>query len=338
MLPKLAGHTIIVAPLNWGLGHASRCIPLIKHLLVSGNKIILACDGLAGQLLQKEFPDLEYHDIDSPEIRYTFQSMAANAFVQLPNALRHYKIDRKASKVIIDITKADIIISDNRFGFYDDRCKNIYITHQLSIKAGSTLTTYFANLLHHRVINNFTECWVPDYEDEGQKIAGQLSVTESKTLVKPIIYIGPLTRMVRHQIQKDIDILIVLSGPEPQRTILEKRLLDIDFGHLKVMMVRGTADNPASNITFDYQNIADSLTINTLLNRSKTLITRSGYSTLMDIEQFDIKAILIPTPGQYEQEYLANYMHLTHHQKYSVCLQSNIDQNLLNIIESNTKA
>jgi hypothetical protein len=302
------------------------------------NKVIVASDGQAFQLLCKEFPDLTFFEIKSPRINYLSQNMWINAIAQLPKAIQHYYIDNEAAKNIVNKTGADVIISDNRFGFFDRRCKNIYITHQINIMAGFPIASYLANSLHHSIIKKFDECWVPDYEDENKKIAGLLS-TPKKIPNFPIKYIGPLTRIMSQSQPKDIDILMVLSGPEPQRTILEKKLVAIDFGSHTVMMVRGTSDNPTAKLIFEYQNVVDSLTINALLNRTKTLITRSGYSTLMDIDAMDIKAILIPTPGQYEQEYLANYSSHIHPEKYSVCLQSEIDQNLLDIImKSNNKA
>jgi hypothetical protein len=310
---------VIVAALNWGLGHASRCAILIEILQKLAGKVILCSDGIAGQLLQKEFPSLVYYEIKSPAIRYDSNSMIINGLKQINRLVKHLKVDRQMAHNIVAKERATVIISDNRFGFRDSRCTNIYLTHQLSIQAG--FLSPMISAWHRNIIKKFDHCWVPDFENDEYCIAGDLSRNKFLTNV---LYIGPLSRIRRLNLDKSIDLLIILSGPEPQRTNLEQVLINkLSKSNLIIRLIRGTnlplKLRPPSN--WDVIDLASTAQVEQSLNISHRVITRSGYSTLMDLTMIDTKVILIPTPGQGEQEYLAKY----HANRCRTINQSNLE-------------
>jgi len=296
---------IIVAPLHWGLGHATRCIPIINSLLEK-NTVAIASDGEALELLRKEFPDLESFELPAYNIRYTFDSMIANMIVQGPGSLVTIKKEQKRAKEIAREWKADILISDNRFGFRSDETENVYITHQLNIPANNPMISNMASRVHHKIISKFDQCWVPDNRGK-ENLAGKLSQVNIKI---PTTYLGPQSRMQKEDLPIQYDFTAVLSGPEPQRTKLEKILTDLfskSSSH-RFCIVRGTSTERKNNPKKENIKVFDLLTsedLNLVMNTSAHIICRSGYTSIMDLIKLEKPATLIPTPGQYEQEYLA---------------------------------
>lgn len=317
---------VIVAPLNWGLGHATRCVPLINYLLSQGIKVIIASDGLSLKLLIKEFPELPSYELPSYGIRYSHANMAWNMLVQGPSIANAYVKELNTAKKIVLETKATVIISDNRFGFKTPTTKNYYITHQVNILHPIKLISQFASWIHRCFIDKFDQCWIPDFAGE-KSLSGRLSTS---TYLKNVVYLGPLTRIENKTISQKWDIFILLSGPEPQRTILENALIELlpTWRDKKILMIRGT-ENANPKVKSIVQNcsvldLADTTEIADALNSSGLLIARSGYTTVMDIAQLDIRAIFIPTPGQTEQEYLAKS--LSRNPKYTWMSQSEISK------------
>lgn len=318
-----ANKRIIVAPLHWGLGHATRCIPLINTLRTQ-NTVAIASDGEALSLLKDEFPDLESFELPSYNIRYSFDSMIANMMVQGPGSLMTIKKENKVANKLAREWKADVLISDNRFGFRSELTENIYISHQLNIPANNPMISNIASRVHQRIISKFDQCWVPDYRG-ARNLAGKLSQVNLKI---PTTYLGPQSRMEKSEMMVDFDFTAVLSGPEPQRTKLEKLLFRIFARHknLRFCLVRGT--NKARVIGHTDHNIEtfNRLTtsdLNDVVNRSSRIICRSGYTSIMDLVKLEKPAILIPTPGQYEQEYLAR--RLDGKYNFSTCTQKNTE-------------
>lgn len=317
---------IIVAPLHWGLGHATRCIPIINTLLEK-NTIAIASDGEALLLLQKEFPQLESFELPSYNIRYTFDSMIANLVVQGPGTLSTIRKENKKAKEIASDWNADVIISDNRFGFRSDKTKNIYITHQLNIPSNNHMISNIASGIHHRIINKFDQCWVPDYKGS-KNLAGKLSQVNIKT---PTTYLGPLSRMHIERRPIKYDYTAILSGPEPQRTKLESLILQAfstSSSH-RLCLVRGTNTEKRTKPSKENIEIFDLLTtdeLNDVLNTSAHIICRAGYTSIMDLIQLNKPATLIPTPGQYEQEYLAK--RLDGKYSFSICQQKECVQHI----------
>ena len=316
---------VLVAPLDWGLGHTTRCIPIIQELLHQDFTVLLAAEGNSAHLLGKEFPSLTILSLKGYQISYSKNQVffKVKLFGQLPKILKAIKQEHIWLNKIIKEYKIDIVISDNRYGFYNINIKSIFITHQLEIETGNAFTNWLVQKLNYRQINKFDKCWIPDNEVPFD-LAGKLS--HPKTLpVVPTTYIGILTRFKNEKAEKNIDLLVLISGPEPQRTALEKMMLSqMTKFSFKMVLVRGLpgASNKIINTNKNLQ-IFDHLSateLNKLIQSSKIVIARSGYSTIMDLITLQQKAILIPTPGQTEQEYLAKYLAA---KKYFVAAQQN---------------
>lgn len=302
----LKNKKILVAPLNWGLGHASRCIPLIDRLRKQGNAIAIASDGVALQLLKKNYPKIASFELPSYDISYRYTSMELNMLIQSPKIFSTAKKELKATRNIVEKWKPDIIISDNRFGVRHTCCRSIFLTHQPNVIGKNKLTSFIATWVHQAMITKFDECWIPDYEGK-KALAGKMSQAQ---LSIPTHYLGPLSRIIKKPSVTNIDILVVLSGPEPQRTYFEERIYTIlsKLSQYRVHIVRGinqSYNNQEHTPHIRFSTIAESHELNELLNASRLVICRSGYSSMMDLEVLDTPAILVPTPGQYEQEYLA---------------------------------
>ncbi len=298
--------TILVAPLHWGLGHATRCIPIINALLECKFNVLLASDGAALLLLKKEFPDLPFVELPSYNITYT--KKASNfkwkLLFKLPHLKRTISAEEKMISKLVAEEKIDGIISDNRMGVYNKKIPCVYITHQLKVLSGKT--TKITSKLHQNYVAKFDECWVPDIE--GQiNLSGKLGHLKKTKL--PVKYIGVLSRMKSYPAEKKYDILAILSGPEPQRTMLED-ILKIELKAVKgnVLIVSGVVQPTYTEDVFGNITICNFLQTKELevaINASDIIISRSGYTTIMDLTALNKKAFFIPTPGQYEQEYLA---------------------------------
>ena len=295
---------IIVAPLNWGLGHATRCVPIINSLIQHNFTPILASDGNSLAFLQQEFPTLERLELPTYNISYG-KNIQWSLFKQTPFILKAIK---KEKALIADylIKNKDVvgIISDNRFGVRNDKIPSVYITHQLNVLSG--ITTFFTSKIHQNIINQFDECWIPD--NSNSEFSGELSQTENINI--PTKFIGALSRFKKENLLKNIDVLIILSGPEPNRFQLEKRLLE-EFKNFdgNVILIQGKVNKQQEirvekNIKICNYVLSDEL--QNLINSSKKVVCRSGYSSIMDLAVLEKKVFFIPTKGQLEQEYLAN--------------------------------
>ncbi|HWS59639.1 MAG TPA: glycosyltransferase [Flavobacterium sp.] len=301
-----ANKTILIAPLNWGLGHATRCIPIIKALQENNYIPIIASDGIALELLQKEFPYVQTLKLPSYQIKYAkngknFKWKLLKNFPEMIKAI--WKEEKKVRKWI---KKYDIdgIISDNRLGVFSKKIPSVYLTHQLNVMSGNT--TWFTSILHQYIIKKHNECWVPDLEGI-PNLTGKLG-----HIVNPdfkVKYIGPLSRMHKKEIPKQFDLMVILSGPEPQRGLLEEKLkIEIQNYNGNVVFIKGIIEKEQKkeqikNVSFF--NFMNSRQLEQTFNESDTVLCRSGYTTIMDLVKLEKKVFFIPTPGQYEQEYLA---------------------------------
>ncbi len=297
---------ILVAPLNWGLGHATRCIPIVRELQQQGAEVLLASDGRALQLLCKEFPDLPIIKLPAYDIKYPFSSMILSIGWQLPKIVRAIYLENRAINQLIEKEKIDVIISDNRFGCFSKKVKTVFLTHQLTIKMPLKLLEIPVRWGNFFWIRKFDECWIPDFIGKNN-LSGELSAKRnSNTSVK---FIGILSRMKSGVLKKKYRAIFILSGPEPQRTFLENKIL-IQLENLagQFLIIQGKTE--LAQRIFIKKNIEvvsfmTSKELNRVILASEIVVSRSGYSTLMDLTNLQQKAILIPTPGQTEQEYLA---------------------------------
>jgi uncharacterized protein (TIGR00661 family) len=316
-------HRILVAPLDWGLGHATRCIPIIRELLAQGCDVWLAGEGAQEHLLKEEFPQLGFLHLDGYRVRYsrTAAGLLLSIFRQTNKILSAIKKENAWLKKMIAEYDFNAIISDNRFGLYHPSVPCVFITHQLEIK--SPFGKWSEKILrkrNYRFINRFTACWVPDREGENN-LAAELSHPVKKPEV-PVHYIGPLSRFdfsspsITGDDGRKGHILIILSGPEPQRSILEDKIVrEISHYNGTATIVRGIPGSPSmipSTNSLQFYNHLAANELNKEMILAEYVISRCGYSTVMDLAALQKKSILIPTPGQTEQEYLSQYLFRKH--------------------------
>ncbi len=300
---------ILVAPLNWGLGHATRCIPIIRELKKNGFNPIIASDGIALDLLTKEFPDLICLELPSHNIKYSKKnaSLKLNLIKNSPRIIKTFFSEKKLVKKWVSEYNLVGIISDNRLGVRNNKIKSVYITHQLNILSGNT--TWISSKIHQFFIRKFDECWIPDFK-KFPNFSGFLGhVNKVKSKKFNLKYIGILSRFEKQNIPIKYDLMVVLSGLEPQRSILEKKMIfELENYTGNVIFVKGIIEpeqiqERVGNIIF--YNFMQSNQLEKTLNESEIVVCRSGYSTIMDLAKLEKKAFFIPTPGQFEQEYLA---------------------------------
>ena len=305
---------ILVAPLDWGLGHATRCIPVTRELLNQGIEVWLAGESAQEKLLKIEFPGLPFLSLQGYRVRYAKSDIGLlkNIFSQIPQILKAIKKENAWLKKMTDEHGFDAVIADNRYGLYHSTIPSVFITHQLTIK--SLLGKWTERILQKRnygFINRFTECWVPDMSGENN-LAAELSHPEKKPAI-PLHYIGTLSRFEIKNIKEEKNhLLLILSGPEPQRSILENKIVtEITKFIGTATIVRGLPGEasiiPSTNMIKFYNHLSTE-ELNKEMMKAEYIISRSGYSTIMDVTKLQKKSILIPTPGQTEQEYLANHL------------------------------
>jgi len=307
---------ILVCPLNWGLGHASRVVPIIFHLIEKGYDVILAADIDIINFLKCEFPNIKTLLLPSYKVRFSKQKSQILIFLSLiPKILFHTVKEHFLLKKIISNHNIDIVISDNRYGIWNKNVQSILISHQSMLKLPRILKLFeypiyfFIRLL----VSKFDKCWIPDYYNT-RNISGDLS--HKYPVFSNAEFIGPLSRFLlsNENITTDnkIDILCVLSGPEPQRSIFESILLkQLSNVNKKIVLVRGTnikAEDYSFKNNITVFDICNSNKLKELILSASVIICRSGYSSVMDLMALNKKAILVPTPGQTEQEYLAKHL------------------------------
>jgi uncharacterized protein (TIGR00661 family) len=303
-------YTILVAPLDWGLGHATRCIPIIRALLIEGHNVIIGAEGNQAALLKEAFPELTLLDLLGYKVQYSQNPklLAFKILAQLPKILRAISFEQQWLKQMIKEYQIDMVIADNRYGLYSSQIPSVFITHQLTIKAPFKWLEQLMRSINYSYINRFSACWVPDMEAE-INIGGALS-HPTQLPKTPVHYINLLSRFKLIETDKKFDCCILLSGPEPQRTVFEKLIIDsINKMKGSFLLVRGKPLEKSIPFIANHIQVYNHLNgeeLSLAIQQSECIVCRSGYSTLMELLAFKKKMILIPTPGQTEQEYLAD--------------------------------
>ncbi|MBL0046853.1 MAG: glycosyltransferase [Bacteroidetes bacterium] len=301
---------ILVCPLNWGLGHASRCIPIIRKLIEEGHTVVIAADKKPLKLLQLEFPNLEFIVFEGYEMHYSKHFLWVKLVASIPSMIKGILKEHLTLRNIIKQHHIDVVISDNRYGCWNKEVYSVFISHQLFIQ--TPILKSLVAKINFWFLSRYNQVWVPDLAGS-LNLSGALSHGEKTP--NNIVYIGPLSRFASAQKLKTnvikYDLCILLSGPEPQRSILENRVIaELKGLKLKTVFVRGLTD---SNKTLESSELSASFNhlssekLSELISCSKTVLCRSGYSSIMDLAALGKKAIFVPTPGQTEQVYLAEY-------------------------------
>jgi len=318
----------LVAPLDWGLGHTARCIPIIEDLLKQQYQVIFAGTKNQQSFIQQHNLNLKFVDLFGYNVKYS--SLFPQWIIIAAQFNRLKKLVAKENQWLnefIKKEKIDLIISDNRYGMYTKNCTSVFVGHQLYIQ--SSFLQKKINTLHAKYINHFSECWIPD--DDKINLSGLLSFNPYITI--PTKKIGILSRLKKEDTKskQNFDLLLLLSGNEPQRSLLEKKLLNqLKNTNYKIALVRGTSTpHQLNKNNLSVYNLINANTLQALISQSSTIICRSGYSSIMDLINFDKKIIFIPTPGQTEQEYLAKHLKKTRGVSF---LKQNKLRNLIQLI------
>lgn len=329
---------ILVAPLDWGLGHTSRCLPLVQELQKLGHEVTAAASGASAVLLKANFPDLRLIELSGYGITYSRnkQGFKLKILLQLPKLLLQIRKEHRWLKKELERHPYDLIISDNRYGLHNTGVYSIIMTHQLQILTGmGRFNEKLIRKLHYRLLEKFDRCWVVDKAGEG--LSGRLA--HPPVLPRNAEYIGWLSQLAMSTTEEEetprghfgpgseseqlrpeqLDtaerhIMVLLSGPEPLRSLLEEKLWSqlAIFSHKRFIFIAGKpgAVAPGKVLAhvryFSHLNAQD---LKAWMRTAELVICRSGYSTLMDLAAMGKKALLVPTPGQTEQEYLAKYLH-----------------------------
>ena len=313
---------ILVCPLDWGIGHATRSIPIIRTLCDNGANVVIAADRRPYALLKREFPQLEIIGFPGYEVSYPLNGarMAFEMVMQTPRLIWTINREHQKLKSLIEQHMIDLVISDERFGLWTKKVPCVYLTHQVMVKFPpwmAFLEKVFYRM-HRRWIELFTECWIPDLEGENN-LTGDLA--HKYPPPANAVYIGPLSRFMRtggaaatyndKNRELESELLILVSGPEPQRTVFEKLILEQvkDFTSMNILILLGRTDEQIEQQYTDNVKIFSHLPSDSLdvaMKQAGMIVSRPGYSTIMDLALLGKKAIFIPTPGQTEQEYLAS--------------------------------
>jgi hypothetical protein len=289
------------------LGHATRCVPIIRTLLNNGNTVILGSTALTEKIFKVEFPSLERVSLPGYDISYSsILPLWLKLGAQLPKVLKVISKEHAQMAAVVQEKNIDIIISDNRYGLHSSKTKNYIICHQVNLK-----TPFFerwSNSTHVDMLKKFDEVWVPDHEEKEKKLSGELS---ENVFGLECRYIGPLSRLEKKDLPNTLDHLFLLSGPEPgQSDLLKKIVSRLENYKKKAVIVSSSdaCDEMDLNSNIDLIKLPSREQLNDLIASAKTVVCRSGYSTLMDMHLLGKSELtLIPTPGQTEQEYLALY-------------------------------
>ncbi|MGD0710401.1 MAG: glycosyltransferase family protein [Bacteroidales bacterium] len=310
---------ILVCPLDWGLGHATRCVPVIRKLIDFGANVIIGADGRSLAFLRKEFPELQFIKIPGYDIRYPENgSMMIKMLFSIPRILLKIKKEHKVVEKIIKEYHIDIVISDNRYGLWSKSTKCIFITHQISIQVPKSLRMFKTRLfkINKHFIDKFSECWMPDLKG-GLNLSGQLS--DNYSLFNNVFFVGLLSRFDNNSniiINNEniiYDLLFIISGPEPQRTVFEDLVVEQikNANSLKILIVRGiTESDEVKHISENISMVNNMGTeeLRKTIQSSSLIISRPGYSSIMDMVTLGKNAVFVPTPGQTEQIYLAYHL------------------------------
>lgn len=305
---------ILISPLDWGLGHATRCIPVISRLLEAGHSVTLAGYGRSLILLQKEFPNLESIELQGFSPSYSKSgNMILHLSLRLLQFIRSITDEHRRLKKLISQHPFDVIISDNRYGLWNKNTRNVLITHQVMIKTPAWLR--FAEYILYRfsikLISCFDECWIPDHATV-PGLSGDMS--HKYPLPSNAKFIGPLSRFQQsepflNRTNSERKITAIISGPEPQRSLFEDMVTrQLSKMNLPAAIIGGRPESGQTAVSKGNLSIIPYLASADLLsaiNSSSLVICRSGYSSIMDLAALGAKALFVPTPGQTEQIYLA---------------------------------
>lgn len=313
---------VLICPLDWGLGHASRMIPVIQQFIEMNYHVFIGGSGKSGELLQLTYPELSFVHFPASVIRYTRNGnlLFSKLLMQIPfmvvSAIREHREIEKLTETY----DFDLIVSDNRYGLFCKDAYCVFITHQISpvLPLLFRWLRYPVFLILKRIMQQYNECWIPDFEDMRQSLSGKLS--HQYKLPAHTYYVGILSRFQMDKTENNVSstekyaLVIIASGPEPQLGMFIKLIVDQVQGlQCRTLLITGLNHdlNPQEYRKHNLLTIVPHLNIQQfrkVMQDACYIICRAGYSSVMDLVFLKKPAVLVPTPGQPEQEYLARYL------------------------------
>lgn len=306
---------ILFAPLDWGLGHTTRIIPLIRLVQQLGHTAIVAGNAAQRSYLQGAVDGVIYEELEGYNIRYSASNkwLQVGLLLQIPGILRSIQAENEWLRRYTATHQLHGIIADNRYGLHHPTVPSVLLTHQLRIQTGmGNAADAAVQKMHYSYLNRFQATWVVDAQGP-INLAGRLAHTQP--LPNHAQYIGLLSRFAGIDVPRTEGtgpLVVLLSGPEPQRTTFANLLLlQLRQSTGEVVFIGGSADAPPpqglpGNI--HYIGRVSGPELAGILASAGQIVCRSGYSTIMDLVAMGKQAVLVPTPGQTEQEYLARYL------------------------------
>jgi UDP-N-acetylglucosamine:LPS N-acetylglucosamine transferase len=320
---------VCISPIDWGLGHATRCIILIRSLQTLGYEVYIATEGYHETILKEALPHANFLKLRGYRIKYAKwgYTLPILLLFQLPQILFSILYEYRWLKKAQAQYQFDFIISDNRFGFYHPAVPSVFITHQLNLQMHFAWATRAFQKIQYKWLKRFTACWIPDLAGPNN-LSGVLSNPKDKPSI-PLWYMGCLSRLKEtklavENVQKEpIIFLGIVSGPEPQRTLLENLMWKAgNEQNIKFVMIAGRPSKDEPNKVIQENKNAklyahlDATELVLEIKRAEYIICRGGYTTLMELIPFKKKLIFIPTPGQTEQLYLGKFWQ---EKKWALC-------------------
>lgn len=301
MLPEeIIEKRILISVLNWGMGHVSRSIGLIHQLLNQGNTVIVACSLDQEEIYRQYFKNIEFVRHEGYPFKFNGKGNFGKDLIKQFSPLRKRLIkENKEADELVNKYQVDIILSDHRYGFRTKKVPSIFITHQYNLPI--KWYEYTVNQIHQKLMKKFDEVWIMDFENS--KLAGKLSRSKNDVNVR---YIGPYSRFSFYEREKYVykfDKVLIASGPKVYAQALVDDYLSKNISQdiivicdQEILLPKGI-ERVSGNWKLQDEYILS----------AKKIISRSGYSTIMDLEFLKCDCELIPTPGQAEQEYLASF-------------------------------
>ncbi len=296
-IESVTGKRILLSPLNWGMGHVSRCIGLIHRLKNRNNCVFIACSEEQQNIFEQYFTDLTYCQHEGYPFEFKGKGKFGFDLARKSSSLyRRLKKEKIQVEALVDAHSIDLILSDHRYGFCSKKVKSIFVTHQVNLPV--RFHEKMVSLVHNQYLSKFDHIWVMDYPDS--RLAGTLSASNRSNLS----YIGPFSRFSSYSnnLVKKFENVLIASGPD----VYAQQLIDEVCTNSKFTNGLIVIHNENLNVPIDVESIsANWLQQDDIILKAKHIISRSGYSTIMDCLELDVRTTLIPTKGQREQEYLA---------------------------------
>jgi hypothetical protein len=276
----------------------------ISQFIQEGNTVEIACSDNQESFFRKRFPNLMIH-VTLPNNHIQIES-GKGLFFKLGLRVFEFRSNWKKEKAWlkkhVESNSVDLIYSDNRYGFYHPNVHSVMLTHQLTLP-GPKWLLIFPQLVLNKNLKKFNKIEIPDFE-YSPRLSGKLSFYEGSTETS---FIGPLSQIKPIPTKMSKQLLLILSGPEPQRSRFAKDIVEETLQLGFPIVVAGESKTIPKSELVNALGYCNSAELEVLMNESSHIVCRSGYSTLMELATIGKKALLIPTSGQFEQEYLAKY-------------------------------